>query len=150
MNKNYDRIDDNLPIVNSEFTDFWIYEGSEEDLYTSFTGKNLNRAGKSILVNQIFLEKIIQLNKSLLGIFEGNFEIYTSTKKYKKGDVVLANGSFYVSMTGENNKSLSDEIAWYKFTYRQPIQNDFFLREDEDVYRVFIKDGDLTTEKVED
>jgi len=150
MNKNYDRIDDNLPIVNSEFTNFWIYEGSEEDLYTSFTGKNLNRAGKSILVNQIFLEKIIQLNKSLLGIFEGNFEIYMPTKIYRKGDAVLSNGSFYVSMVDDNNKSLTDEIAWYKFTYKQPIQNEFFLRENEDVYRVFIKDGELTTEKVEE
>jgi len=148
MNKNYDKIDENLPIVNSEFTNFWIYEGSEEDLYTSFTGKNLNRAGKSILINQIFLEKIIQLNKSLLGIFEGNYEIYQPTKTYAKGDAVFYGGSFYVSMIDDNNKSLTDEVAWYNFKYNPPVTNEIFLSEDEDIYKLYISDGELKTEKV--
>ena len=149
MNIKYDKIEKNMPIKYEELNKLWVYEGNNEVEFTPFTGKYLNRAGKAIFINFIYLQKIVQINKSILSIFEGNYEIYNPTKIYNEGDSVYYNGSFYISIDDNNNKSLSDDKIWYKFT---PRLNNLPIVDEKtgDLYTLGVYDGKLELTKVED
>jgi len=148
MNNKYDKIEKNLPIKYTEIDKLWIYEGNNEMEYTPFAGKYLNRAGKGIFLNLIYLQKIIQINKSIFSALEGNYELYDSTKIYSEGDVVLDNNIFYISLDDNNNKALSDTKLWYPFKMNLP----FLIMKDEktnEKYKLTINNGELKINKVE-
>jgi hypothetical protein len=147
MNKKYEKLEKNMPITYDEINKLWIYEGTNELDFTPFAGKYLNRAGKGLLLDFIYLQKVVQINKSILAIFEGNYEIYNPTKIYTEGDVVFYQDTFYISLDDNNNKSLKDENAWYPFKFKL---NFFYMQdqENDDVYKISIKNGELVTEKV--
>jgi len=148
MNNKYDKIEKNLPITYDELNKLWIYEGSNELDFTPFAGKYFNRAGKAIVLNITYLQKVIQINKSILSAMEGNYSDYDPTKLYSEGDVVFYNNAFYISLDDNNNKDLSDTDKWYKFV---PKFKFYFMEDEEtnELYKLSIKNGGLQINKVE-
>ena len=147
MNNKYDKIDKNLPINYAEIDKLWIYEGNNEMDFTPFAGKYLNRAGKGIFLDMIYLKKVIQINKSILSALEGNFTVYDPTEIYSEGDVVLYKDTFYISVSDNNNKALTDLDVWYPFKLKL---NQIFMMDSEtdDVYKLYIENGELKIDKV--
>jgi len=147
MNKNFDKVQNNLPIPYSELNKLWIYEGNNELDFTPFAGKYFNRASKGLLVDIIYMQKIIQINKSILSALEGNFTIYNPTKIYTEGDVVLNNNKYYISLTDKNNKALDDLESWYSFQLKL---NQFFMVDEdtEETYKITLNNGELKLTKV--
>jgi hypothetical protein len=146
-NLKFDKIEKNMPIKYNEINNFWIYEGSNELEFTPFSGRYLNRAGKGIFLDMVFLQKVVQINKSILSALEGNFEVYNPQKIYSEGDVVFYNNMFYISLDDNNNKNLSNTEMWYPF--RMTLKN-FYLQDQNtnEIYKIFVKDGSLDVEKV--
>ena len=95
-NTKYDKLEKNLPIQYTELNKLWIYEGNNELDFTPFAGKYLNRASKSLLIDFIYLQKVVQINKGILSALEGNFVEYNPTNIYEEGDVVLYKDTFYI------------------------------------------------------
>ena len=146
-NLKFDKIEKNMPINYNEIDNLWIYEGTIELDFTPFAGKYLNRAGKGIFLDFIFLQKVVQINKSILSALEGNYEIYDPTKIYSEGDVVFYNDKFYISLDDNNNKALTDTLMWYPFQLKLktiPMVD----QETGEIYNLSIKNGNLNVEKV--
>jgi hypothetical protein len=148
MNTKYDKIEPNMPITYNEINNLWIYEGSNEMEFTPFAGKYLNRAAKGVFLDLVFLQKVVQINKSILSALEGNFKEYDPTIIYSEGDVVFYNDYFYVSLDDNNNKALTDLTYWYPFRL---TLNQIFMKDQEtnDLYKLSIKNGNLNIDKVE-
>ena len=147
-NTKYDKLEKNLPIQYTELNKLWIYEGSNELDFTPFAGKYLNRAGKSLLIDFIYLQKVVQINKGILSALEGNFVEYNPTNIYEEGDVVLYKDTFYISLDDNNNRSLNDSNMWYPFKLQI---SQFFMKDsvDNNIYKITLQNGNLITEKVE-
>ena len=147
MNNKFDKVEKNLPIQHSEISKLWIYEGSNEMEFTPFAGKYFNRAPKALEVDFIFLEKVVQINKSILSALEGNFTEYDVSKIYSEGDVVLNNDIFYVSLDDNSNSPLTNLALWYPFKLNL---NQFFMKDKAtgESYKVYIENGIIKADKV--
>jgi len=148
MVEKYDKVIKNIPVKDVELNKLWIYEGSDSFEFTPFAGKYFNKAPKAIALNMDYLRIVTQINKSILGIFEGNYEIYNPTKLYSIGDVVLKDKTFYVSLINDNNGYLEDISYWYKYEFNP---SNFLFVQDEstgELYKITINNGVITPIKV--
>ena len=124
-NLKFDKIEKNMPIKYNEINNFWIYEGSNELEFTPFSGRYLNRAGKGIFLDMVFLQKVVQINKSILSALEGNFEVYNPQKIYSEGDVVFYNDKFFFIF---RNKITLKETSFCFLLSRNSISFYFFIK----------------------
>lgn len=175
-NLKYDKVIKNKPINDDIMRRSWIYDGQDDTKFSPFTGKALNASAKNMYTNMIYTDKVLQIVKSCMGIFEGNYSKYTTVRKccdnpncphtnmqdydkikytklcpYMIGDTVKFDDIFYVSLKDENNSQLSDNNSWYLFNYsidkRDPlILEDIYYK---NKYQVVVKQGTLNLVKIE-
>jgi len=153
MDYRFDRVNPNRPINDNIMRKSWIYDGKDETEFSAFTGRSLNSAPKNLYSNMMYSNKVLQIVKSICGLFENNYTEYNPIRPccendycphkndkdydssnycpYQVGEAVEFDGVYYISLTDDNNKPLTDKNAWYEFRWNRLDTDNYVI---EDVY----------------
>jgi hypothetical protein len=155
----YDYVYANRPINDNIMRQSWIYDGTDDMQYTAFTGKNLNLSAKNLFTNMVYTNKVLQIVKSITGLFEGTYQYYKPRRicsenpicphrldtdydpnnycPYMSGESVVSDSVFFISLIDYNNDALINKNSWYEFN----INLDYITRETVNSSQILIDDS---------